>query len=60
MLNKQCFKATEGKNKKKEGKKKHHRSWRRPTFPQGDPAVLSAMRSLTARFEMELGITSSQ
>ena len=48
------------KNPKKRGKKKHLRSWRRPTFPQGDPAVLSAMRSLTARFEMGLGMTSSQ
>ena len=44
----------------KKGQKKHFRSWRRPTFPQGDPAVLSAMRSLTSRFEMELGMTSSQ
>ena len=49
-----------GGNPKKKGKKKHFRSWRRPTFPQGDPAVLSAMRSLTSRFEMELGMTSSQ
>ena len=33
--------------------------WQRLTFPPGDPAVLSAMKSLTSRFEMGLGITSS-
>ena len=33
--------------------------WQRPTFPPGDPAVLSAMRGLTSRFGMELGMTLS-
>ena len=33
--------------------------WQRPTFPQGDPAVLSAMKCLTSRFGMELGMTTS-
>ena len=47
------------KRKNKKPKKKHLKSWRRPTFPPGDPAVLSAMGSLTSRFEMELGMTSS-
>ena len=45
---------------RKEGKKKHLRSWRRPTFPPGDPAVLSAMRGLTSGFEMEPGMTLPQ
>ncbi len=39
-------------------KKRHFKSWQRPTFPPGDPAVLSAMESLTTRFEMGLGISS--
>ena len=33
--------------------------WQRPTFPLPKGAVLSAMRGLTSRFEMELGITLS-
>ena len=33
--------------------------WQRPTFPPGDPAVLSAMRGLTSRFGMALGMTLS-
>ena len=35
------------------------KSWQRPTFPPGDPAVLSAMKCLTSRFGMGLGISTS-
>jgi membrane protein len=38
---------------------KNSMSWQRPTFPQGDPAVLSAMKCLTTRFGMGLGISTS-
>ena len=52
-------KKNRNKNKKGGDIKEFSLTLHRPTFPHLKGAVLSAKKSLTARFGMELGVASS-